>query len=61
MTRQKKLVLITPCWQTQLWYSQVLSLLIRKPVNLPLSEKLLTNPSGQSHPLVTNQTLTLVA
>ena len=36
-------------------------MLIRKPVILPSSEKLLTNPSGQTHPLVTNQTLTLVA
>ena len=36
-------------------------MLIRKPVILPLSEKLLSKPSGQTHPLVTNQTLTLVA
>ena len=59
--KDKKLILITPCWQKQLWYSQVLSMLIRKPVILPLSEKLLSNPSGQTHPLVTNQTPTLVA
>ena len=36
-------------------------MLIRKAVILPLSEKLLSNPSGQTDPLVTNQTLTLVA
>ena len=36
-------------------------MLIRKSVIFPLSEKLLTNPSGQTHPLVINQTLTLVA
>ena len=59
--KTKKLILITPCWQTQLWYPQILSMLIRKSVILPLSEKLLSNPSGQTHPLVTNQTLTLVA
>ena len=59
--KTKKIILITPCWQTKLWYPQILSMLIRKPVILPLSEKLLTNPSGQTHPLVTSQTLTLVA
>ena len=46
---------------TQLWHSQILSMLIRKPVILPLSEKLLSNSSGETHPLVTNETLTLVA
>ena len=43
----------------ELWYP-ILSMFIRKPVILPLSEKLLTNPSGQTHPLVTNQTLTKI-
>ena len=33
---------------------------MRKPVILPLSEKLLTNLSGQTHPLVIHQILTLV-
>ena len=36
-------------------------MLVRKPVILSLSEKLLTNPSGQTHPLVINQIVTLVA
>ena len=36
-------------------------MLIRKPVILPLSEKLLSNSSGETHPLVTNETFTLVA
>ena len=36
-------------------------MLIRKRVIIPSSEKLLTNPWGQTHPLVTNQTLKLVA
>ena len=59
--KTKKLILITPCWQTQSWYPQMLSMLIRKPVICPLSEKLITNPSGQTHPLVIHQILTLVA
>ena len=40
---------------------QILTMLIRKPVIFLLSEKLLTNPSGKTHPLVINETLTLVA
>ena len=44
--KTKQLILITPCWQTQLCYPQILSIMISKPVILPLSEKLLTNPSG---------------
>ena len=41
---------------------QILSMLIliRKPVIVLLSEKLLINPSGQTDPLVINRTLTLV-
>ena len=57
--KKKKIFLMTPCWQAQLWYPQILSMLIREQVILPLSEKLLSNPSGQTHTLVTNQTLTL--
>ena len=58
---KKKIILITPCWQTQLWYPQILSMLVRKPVILPLWEKPLTNSSVQTLPLVTNQTLILLA
>ena len=58
--KTKKLILIPPCWQTQLWYPQILGMLIRKPVIL-LSEKVLSNPSRQTHALVIIQTLTLVA
>ena len=59
--KTKKLILITPCWQTQSWYPQILSMLIRKPVIRPLSEKLTTNPSAQTHPLAINQIFILVA
>ena len=59
--KTKKSILKPPCWQTQLWYPQILSMLIRKPAILPLSKKLLANPSGPTRPLVINQTITLVA
>ena len=42
---------------TMLWYPQILSMLIKKSVILPLSEKPLTKSSVQTLPLVTNQTL----
>ena len=53
--------LITPCWQTQLWYPQVLGLLIRRPVLIPSSTTRLVDPKGNPHPLLLNKTLILVA
>ena len=53
--------LITPCWQTQLWYPQVLGMLIRRPILIPSSTTLLVDPKGNPHPLVLNKTLVLVA
>ena len=32
---QAKLILITPAWQTQFWYPQLLKLSIRNPLVLP--------------------------
>ena len=56
-----KVTLIAPCWQTQLWYPQVLGMLIRKPILIPSSTTLLVDPKGNPHPLVLNKTLVLVA
>ena len=53
--------LITPCWQTQLQYPQLLGILIRRPILIPSSTTLLVNPKGNPHPLVLNKTLKLVA
>ena len=52
--------LITPCWQTQLWYPQVLGILIRRPILIPSSTTLLLDPKWNPHSLVLNKTLTLV-
>ena len=53
--------LITPCWQTQLRYPQLLGILIRRPILIPSSTTLLVDPKGNLHPLVLNKTLKLVA
>ena len=52
--------LITPCWQTQLWYPQVLKMLIRRPILIPSSTTLLVDPKGNPHSLVLNKILILV-
>ena len=52
--------LITPCWQTQSWYSQVLGMLIRRPILIPSLTTLLVDLEGNPHPLVLNKTLILV-
>ena len=38
-------ILIAPIWPTQVWWPQMLSLLIRHPVDLPQRKGLLQLPS----------------
>ena len=52
--------LITPCWQTQSWYSQVLGMLIRRPILIPSLTTLLIDLKRNPHTLVLNKTLILV-
>ena len=54
-------ILITPSWPAQPWYSEVLGLSVAKPLLLPQLSNILVNPQGQVHPLVMNKTLRLVA
>ena len=49
--------LITPCWQTQLWYPQMLGMLIRRLILIPNSATLLVDPKRNPHPLVLNKAL----
>ena len=45
-------MILVPIWQTQLWFTTLLHLLINKPFRLPQSNNLLTHPhSGELHPL----------
>ena len=53
------LIIVTPTWQTQSWYPELLRLSVRNPIILPLKEDLLKCPQNQQHPLIQNQTMQL--
>ena len=52
--------LITPCWQTKLWYPQMMETLITRPILIPTSTTLLVDLKGNSNLLVLNKTFMLV-
>ena len=58
---QATLILITPAWQTQSWYPQLLRLSIRNPLILPKVPDLLQGPNKEPHPLITKGSLQLLA
>lgn len=43
------LILITPTWQSQTWYPELLRLSVGNPFLLPLCQDLLKNPKGENH------------
>ena len=57
----QELVLITPVWPTQPWFPVLLSMTIRKPIEIPTSERLLSNHRGEIHPLIRQGSLNLAA
>ena len=56
-----KVILITPAWQTQPWYPNLLPMSFSQPFLLPMSPGVLKNPKGEDYPLVINKSLALVA
>lgn len=50
-------ILIAPIWPTQLWWPQMLRLLIRHPVALPQQKSLLKLPNKKAHPLYAKMVL----
>ena len=54
-------VLITPLWQAQAWFSALLELAVEKPLLLPMRPDILVDPLNQLHPLVSQGKLQLVA
>ena len=58
---QATLSLITPAWQTQSWYPQLLRLSIRDPLILPKVPELLQGPNTELHHLITKGDLQLLA
>ena len=63
ITKEKdiRVILITPAWQTQPWYSNLLAMSFAQPFLLPMSPGVLKNPKGKDHPLVINKSLALMA
>ena len=55
------MILVTPLWSTQPWYPCLLGMSIENPIILPRFQNLLRNPNQESHPLIRDSNLTLVA
>jgi hypothetical protein len=58
---QATLILITPAWQMQTWYPKLLEMTVEAPILLPPYQDLLTDPVGNSHPLILTKQLMLAA
>ncbi|CAG2254135.1 unnamed protein product [Mytilus edulis] len=54
-----KIMLITPVWQSQAWYTLLLQMSVDYPVLLPMSHNTLLSPMKEPHPLILNKTLKL--
>ena len=55
----KRMLIVAPTWQSQVWYPTLLKMSIEKPLLLPHHPHLLLNHQAQIHPLITNKTLRL--
>ena len=55
----KRMLIVAPSWQSQVWYQTLLRMSIEKPLLLPHYLHLLLNHQGQIHPLLTIKTLRL--
>lgn len=55
------ITIVTPTWQSQVWYPTLLQLSIRHPILLPNQRNLLTDGRGNSHPLTQDGSLSLAA
>ena len=51
--RQDKatVIMITPTWQAQPWYTELMSMLVEEPILLPPVPDLITSPMAEAHPL----------
>ena len=58
---QATLVLVTPTWQTQPWYMELLQMLKEEPILIPYMEGILTSPRGEQHPLLQASRMNLAA
>ena len=53
------LIIITPAWPSQPWYTQLLRMSIQDSIFISPFPNILTDPNQNQHPLCQNQTLTL--
>ena len=53
------MILVTPKWQTQPWYTLLLRISIQCPLLLPALSNILLKLLGEKHPLVKTRSLTL--
>ena len=53
------LIIITPAWPSQLWYTQLLRMSIQDSIFISPFPNILTDPNQNQHPLCQNQTLAL--
>ncbi len=58
---ESELILITPVWNTQPWYPDLLELSCKDPILLPPLKHLLLSPSGTPHPMITSESFRLAA
>ena len=54
------LIMITPLWQTATWWPLALQMSTMDPIMLPKTQKMITGPQGESHPLVETNMLNLI-
>ena len=58
---QATLIVVTPGWQTQSWYTQLMQMSINYPFLLPSIPNLLIGPNKQNRQLIEKQNLQLLA
>ena len=58
---QTSLILIAPAWQGQHWYPILLNSLTEEPILMPPFTNTLSSPTGETHPMLLNNSLHLAA
>jgi hypothetical protein len=61
MREEAEAIFVTPYWPSQPWFPIIMDLAVAVPRLLRPSPDLLTTPLGESHPLVQNDSIRLIA
>ena len=54
---EKRMLIVAPSWQSQVWYQALLRMSIEKPLLLSWYPHLVLNHQGQIHPFINNQNI----